>query len=135
MFWPNKMLPFILNLEVNTWRCDFVRDGARDDGGQLIEAQYGDFRRFTPYAVVDVGLELTLPELADRMNWFRCYADLMPKRRPTFDWDYWRKYYVAKFGTKPVGGEVLDSIGQVIADGHRPEFVSATVLKELELCG
>ena len=96
---------------------------------------------FTPgdavvaYAVVDVGLELTLPELADRMNWFRCYADLMPKRRPTFDWDYWRKYYVAKFGTKPVGGEVLDSIGQVIADGHRPEFVSATVLKELELCG
>jgi len=97
LFQPSKRLPYILNLE--RWpsaTITFAPDGAKTEDGRRWKPEYGDFGRMENYSVVDAGLELSLSELEEKLNWVRCYADLMPKRKATFEWEYWRNYYMGR---------------------------------------
>jgi hypothetical protein len=130
LFHCNLMYPWIVNLH-RDWRFWPVASLWGPDSWERME--YGDYSAHDGGAVIDVPLEITVDELAGKCNYFRCYNDLLPKRPKVFDWDYWRKYYVAKFGQKVPSADALQGVGVAVMEKARPDFVSAVVLKELGL--
>jgi hypothetical protein len=128
LFHCNLMYPWIVNLR-RDWRFVPVASVRGTGGGMMLE--YDDYSAFDGEAVVDVPLEITVDELRDKTTYNRGYHDLSPKHPETFDWDYWRAYYVKKFGLKVRTHERPAGIGETIAAASRPEFVSNIVLREL----
>jgi len=113
-----------------------IRRGTYRNGIDSIE---GDMERimnergdFGAGDVVDVQLEMPIVDLEAKMNYIRCYHDLLPKRNPVFDWPYWKKYYIWKMGNKPGWGQPLEHYGRLIADATRDDYVSAEVLRGIQ---
>jgi hypothetical protein len=126
-------MPFIFNTTIPN-PYEFGIDSIRHNV-DVIPWEYGQWQTHTDEAMVDVPLEMSVEDLADKLNDFRCYHDLMPKRNPVFDWSYWRGYYSHKFGQKSVSGEELSPMGKRIAAISQPHFVSHTVLQEIGING
>ena len=93
--------------------------------------QRGNYSVTENLSIVDVQLEVTREELAAKQNYIRCYSDILPKRKSTFEWDYWLHYYVDKFQKKSPAGTVTDPVGVAIAAKSEPGFVSQQVLEAL----
>jgi len=106
----------------------FSMDSLVVEETEIVWMERGDFRPDAP-PVVDVQLEMTVEDLADKMNFIRCYSDLVPKRKPVFEWDYWFPYYVKKFEAKRRAGAGGGATFSAIARKSRPEFVSHRVLE------
>lgn len=70
------------------------------DGEVVAKMERGDWPNMDNLATWDIQLEMTLPDLEDKLNFQRCYSDLVPKRKPTFEWGYWRRYYATKYRQK-----------------------------------
>ena len=126
LFRASVRLPFIVNLSAPGLR--FAADSLAVDS-EIHVMERGDFGEMDGEAVIDVQLEITRGDLEDKMNFIRCYHDLVPKRRPFFDWEYWRKYYVDKFQQKIRSDEPLDRWGCEVASKSRPDLVSREILK------
>ena len=120
--------PFLVNLwgHAARWSTDSLHDGMT-----LTTMERGDYTKMDAISVVDVQLEITREELAAKQNYIRCYSDILPKRKPTFEWDYWFPYYVDKFQKKLPAGTVTDPVGLAIAAKSEPGFVSQQVLEAL----
>ena len=80
---------------------------------------------------VDVPFEITLEDLENRLNFVRCYSDVLPKRDPVFDWNYWRLYYLDKLNQKNPSSSPLDGYGRRIANNTKPDYLSHYFLKVL----
>ena len=128
MFGPSVRLPWLVNLR---HRADlrFSVDCLVVDG-EIVGMERGDYSLDAGPLVVDVQLEMTVGDLAEKMNFIRCYSDLVPKRRRVFEWGYWFRYYVDKFRRKRAVG-VMTPTGVVIASNSQPDFVSHAVLEAL----
>ncbi len=131
LFHTDIRYPWIINLH-NDWRYALVGSAVSAEG-ERASLERGDLREYDAEAIVDVPLEITVEEMAGKMNVFRCYHDLMPKRKPVFDWDFWRGYYVAKFGKMIRSEEIPSGVGVIVAAANRPEFASSIVLGEMGL--
>jgi len=105
-------------------------DGMQTPVG-FVSVESGDYSGYDDEMIVDVPLEITLINMAGKMNFFRCYHDDMPKRNPVFDWDYWHPYYTAKMRYWKPTDIQLDEYGQAIADASKPEYLSHLFLKEM----
>jgi hypothetical protein len=105
------------------------------DGGRTAGYEHGDWVARDNVALIDCPLEMTLDELRDKSNRVRCYQDLVPKRNPVFDWNYWRAYYVRRFGPamKTFSDEALQGVGRIVAARSQPDFISQIVLREMGL--
>jgi len=127
MFHVNGRRPRIFNLSYR-WRVgmDCIKKN-----GKTVHYEIDEFPEKEAVAYVDCGLEMTLPDLEAKMNYIRCYHDLVPKRKPVFDWGYWKPYYLAKFGKKRVAGRISNSYGKTIADVGNANFVSWELLEGL----
>jgi hypothetical protein len=130
LFHASVMMPFLVNLHSRPlMRIAF--DAITDEQG-VWKMKRGNFSECDGRAIVDVQLEMTVEDLAEKMNFIRCYADLVPKRSPVFSWDgYWRKYYIEKFKRKAKSDAPLSPTGQRIAELCEPDFVSREVLGAL----
>jgi hypothetical protein len=130
MFSSSVRLPFVVDLRRGAWRFSTDSVVLQDESHDPIIARMerGTWPERDSAAVVDVQLEMTLDDLRDKMNFIRCYHDLVPKRKPAFEWGYWRRYYIEKFRNKKPAGLVEDPTGLAIAAKHREDFVSAEVL-------
>jgi len=121
--------PFIVNLN-NPCGARWSTDALYCDG-MISRMDRGGYAEFDAISVVDVQLEVTREELAEKQNYIRCYHDILPKRKPVFEWDYWFPYYVDKFRQKSPAGTVTDPVGLAIAAKSEPGFVSQQVLAAL----
>jgi hypothetical protein len=129
LFRASVRMPFVVNLSA-LGRLRFAADSLAV-GSEIHTMERGDFGEMDGEAVVDVQLEMTLADLEAKMNFIRCYHDLVPKRRPFFDWGYWRAYYIDKFRQKTRSDEPLDAIGRRLAAASRADFVSHEILGAL----
>jgi len=128
MFSASVSMPFIINSR-DTYR--FAADAITNER-EVAWMQRGDFSEFDGEAVVDVQLEVTTRDLREKMNFMRCYSDLVPKRKPEFDEGYWLDYYVKKFQQKKMLLDSnLDKTGQAIARLSQPDFASRYVLEQI----
>jgi len=128
LFHSSVRVPFLVNLRgpALRWSTDSIHDGA-----MLTTMQRGNYAEMDALSVVDVQLEVTREELAAKQNYIRCYSDILPKRKPVFEWGYWFPYYVNKFQKKSPAGTVTDPVGVAIAAKSEPGFVSWQVLEAL----
>ena len=128
LFHSSVRVPFLVNLRgpALRWSTDSIHDGA-----MLTTMQRGNYAEMDALSVVDVQLEVTREELAAKQNYIRCYSDILPKRKPVFEWGYWFPYYVNKFQKKSPAGTVTDPVGVAIAAKSEPDFVSQQVLGAL----
>ena len=130
LFHSSVAMPFIINLRIALLpriACDAIISGDKTERMQRGNFSPGDYA-----AIADVQLEMTLPDLALKYNFIRCYSDLVPKRSPIFSWDgYWRKYYVEKFRKKQRSDAPLSPTGQRIAELSQPDYVSHEILEAL----
>ena len=128
LFHSSVRVPFIVNLHgfPLRWSTD-----ALEAGGTLTTMERGDYASQDNISVVDVQLEATREELAAKQNYIRCYHDILPKRKPVFEWGYWFPYYANKFRQKSPAGVVTDPVGVAIAAKSEPGFVSWQVLEAL----
>ena len=128
LFHSSVRVPFIVNLHgfPLRWSTD-----ALEAGGTLTTMERGDYAHQDHISVVDVQLEVTREELEAKQNYIRCYSDILPKRKPVFEWGYWFPYYVNKFRQKSPAGTVTDTVGMAIAAKSEPGFVSWQVLEAL----
>ena len=129
LFHASVRVPFL----VNWWRSDHRRWSTDSiiHNRRLTRMQRGNYAEMDALAIVDVQLEVTQEELAAKQNYIRCYSDILPKRKSTFEWDYWFPYYVDKFRKKHSACTVTDPVGVAIAAKSEPEFVSQQVLEAL----
>lgn len=79
-------------------------------------------------ATVDCPLEMTLQDMADKMDFIRCYSDVNPEAEPNFDWNTYFPYYAKKFSSKIISQDPLDATGKTIARNSRGDFVSWVIL-------
>ncbi len=115
-------MPYIVNLR-EPHHYYFGLDRVTE-GDQVYTMNRGSWPAYDLTAVVDLQLEMTERDLADKMTYIRSYADLVPKRKTTYDQFYWERYFVDKFLKKrPV------KMPSVFATS--PEFVSHAILREL----
>ena len=130
-FSASKRLPAIVRTnEANI--CSYTPSRDRlvtPDGAYYSER--GDFQAFNKQMIVDVPFEYTLEDLEGKMNAKRCYADLLPKRKPVFDWDFWKRYYVKRMQDWQSIGIWPDPYGYAISDKSQPDYLSHYFLKEL----
>lgn len=96
-----------------------------------IPVRAGDYSSHNDSMIVDAPFEITLDDLAAKMNFIRCYNDVIPKRNPIFDWDFWEPYYLLKFRDKRHTNMKLDEYGKRIAANSKPEYLSHYFLREL----
>ena len=129
LFHASVRVPFLVNLSKSQPQLRWSTDSLYTTGP--VTMQRGNYAEMDAISVVDVQLEVTRDELAAKQNYIRCYSDILPKRKPTFEWDYWFPYYVDKFQKKLPAGTVADPIGLAIAAKSRPGFVSQQVLAAL----
>jgi len=129
MFSVSTRLPFIVNLHDEN-RYQFGIDSI-SDGKEMIPWQRGNMPSWDDCAVVDVQLEMPLEDLEAKMNFIRCYHDLVPKRDAVFDANYWLPYYAVKFKAKIQAGGPKSATGKLIAEKNQPEFVSNEILRML----
>jgi len=129
LFHASVRVPFLVNLHMPALR--WSTDSISRRSTILTTMQRGNYAEMDALSVVDVQLEVTREELADKQNYIRCYSDVLPKRRPTFEWPYWYPYYIDKFRKKHRAGTVTDPVGTAIAAKSEPEFVSQQVLGAL----
>ncbi len=122
VFHADKMWPYILRADSDV---QFGLDGITYDGKPTPWIA-GCWPEMDGVAVIDLPLELTLEDYARRMNFIRCYHDLVPKRRPEFVWSDWKRYFTDKYSRKQRSGRALPF------DLDSSEFVSRQVLAELE---
>ncbi len=119
--------PRVFNLAYG-WRvgCDkIVLDGNE------VSYEIGDFSEYDDIAFMDCGLEMTVADMAAKMNYIRCYQELVPKRSKEFHWDYWFPYYVAKFRAKKIMGPVNSGYGRRVAEASQPNFASQIIMRAL----
>jgi len=91
--------PRIINLHADP--LPEVGPDALTIGGEVVaRMERGDWPEMDRLAIWDIQLEMTQTDLADKLNFQRCYSDLVPKRKAVFAWGYWRDYYAAKFRQK-----------------------------------
>lgn len=122
-----------LNLRIkNTWQFT-ATDGLTNHVGHELFAVRKNWSKYNHVSFVDTGYELSLDDLRDKLNFVRCYSDLIPSRSPEFDWTYWHDYYRAKVGAMPRSDDILIDIGKDIADRGDETFLSRILEKELEL--
>lgn len=128
LFSASVSMPFIINSrDIYRFAADAITNGEH-----IAWMERGDYSEFDNEAVVDVQLEMTLMDLRNKLNFMRCYSDLVPKRKPEFDEGYWLDYYIKKFQLKRLDpGQSLDKIGRAIAEKSRSDFVSRYVLEKL----
>jgi len=129
LFRASARVPFIINLHMPALR--WSTDALARRSTMLARMERGDYAHQDNVSVVDVQLEVTREELAAKQNYIRCYHDILPKRKPVFEWDYWFPYYVDKFRKKHRAGIVTDPVGLAIAAKSEPGFVSQQVLAAL----
>ena len=130
LFHASVKVPFIINLHSST-SARWSTDATAWDDGLISRMERGNYTVLDAISVVDVQLEITREELAAKQNYIRCYHDILPKRKPVFEWDYWFPYYVDKFQKKLPAGTVTDPIGLAIAAKSESGFVSQQVLAAL----
>jgi len=127
LFGPSVRLPWLVNLRHKADLHFSVDCLIVDD--KIHNMERGNYTAAP--LVMDVQLEMTREDLAEKMNFIRCYADLVPKRSPVFDWGYWFPYYVKKFQQKQRRDVPLTETGRQIAEASRPDFVSHAVLEAM----
>ena len=129
LFHASVRVPFLVNLHHTRtlrWSTDSITDLAC-----TTTMERGDYAEQDHISVVDVQLEVTREELEAKQNYIRCYHDILPKRNPVFEWDYWFPYYVDKFQKKSPAGVVTDPVGVAIAAKSEHGFASWQVLEAL----
>ncbi len=127
MFHTSGKRPRIMNLAYG-WQigCDkIVLDGNE------ISYDVSDYSDMDDVAFIDCGLEMTVADMAAKMNYIRCYQELVPKRSKEFHWDYWFPYYVAKFRAKKRNGQARGEIAEAIAAAGNESFASWKILEAL----
>jgi len=129
LFHSSVRVPFIVNLGKAQPQLRWSTDSLYTTG--TVKMQRGDYAHQDHISIVDAQLEVTREELAAKQNYIRCYHDILPKRNPVFEWDYWFPYYVNKFRQKSPAGTVTDPAGVAIAKKSKPGFVSWQVLEAL----
>ena len=129
LFSASKRLPMIWRLGSGCYYT-FSPDGLQTPEG-FTTVESGDYSEYDGEMIVDVPLEITLEDYEGKMNFFRCYANDLPKRSPVFDWDYWHRYSLGKMQGWSNYPGVLDEYGQAIADASKPEYLSLLFLREL----
>ncbi len=127
MFHANTRLPWIVALRPNRWH--FAIDSVKRDS-LAIPWERGDWPEHNQMSVVDLQLEMTREEMQERLEFVRFHKDLMPKRPDHFEWDYWRRYYVAKYSKKTKASDKPIGAGMVVATN--PSFVSREILASLD---
>ena len=94
LFSASKRLPMIWRRGSGCYYT-FSPDGLQTPEG-FVTVERGDFHEYDNEMIIDVPLEITLDDMAGKMNFFRCYHDDLPKRNPVFDWEYWHRYFLGK---------------------------------------
>ena len=122
VFHADKMWPYVLRADSDV---QFGLDGITYNGKPAPWIA-GCWPEMDGVAVIDLPLELPLSDYAARMNFIRCYHDLVPKRRPEFVWSDWKKYFTDKYSRKHRSDRPLPF------DLDTSGFVSRQVLAELE---
>lgn len=129
LFHADTRVPWILNLQIDNpflIRADSIH---HRDGDEQYRIEHGDFRSKDHLAIVDCPLDMTLQDLAAKMNFLRCYQELNPQATPRFDWNRYLPYYVRKLNAKKISDEPLDAAGRAIARNSRDDFASWAVLR------
>lgn len=129
LFSASKRLPMIVRAEADIHYL-FSADKLINSNWKH-DVKRGDYSKYDDIMIVDVPFEITRQDLTDKQNFTRCYTDVLPKRDPTFKWDYWHNYYSIRFAVKRPCHYPLDKYGQIIAANSKPEYLSHLFLKEL----
>lgn len=115
--------PYLINLRGGAQMSvtpDCIWDSIEGTVGRV----YGHYSAFDQEAVVDLPLELTETDLADKMTFLRNLHEYSAKRPVTYSWAWWQHYYGSKFGELVPTADPLDEYGQAVATATRPDFVS-----------
>jgi hypothetical protein len=135
LFHADTRLPWILNLraeDVFRVRADALEHRRRPESHRI---QHGRFRARNAEAIVDCPLEMTMQDLADKMNYIACYADLRPGANPRFDPAEYIAYYTRKFALKRMSDEAPDpETGAAVAARAGEDFVSRQILSRCQEC-
>lgn len=130
IFGASVRMPYIYNLHAGL-HYRYTVD-AIEYRGEVNRMERGNANDCDSAAIVDVQLEMTENDLRTKMNFIRCYSDLVPKRKQVFDAGYWiDDYYVKKFREKVVTGKAADKYAVEIANLSQSNFVSRMVLGQL----
>lgn len=121
----------VINLHTDsTWEFT-ATDGVKNKHGMQVNSQRGDWSQYNSAAIVDCAYEVPLEDFTAKMNYVRCYQDLMPDRGAAFVWEQWRSYFVEKVREMPRSNDRLSPVGEQIAAKQTPEFMSALIEREL----
>lgn len=115
--------PYLINLHEGaqmSLQADCIWDSIEGTVGRV----YGHYPAFDQEAIVDVPLELTEADLAAKMTFLRNLHEYSSKRPVTYSWEWWQRYYAAKFSGLVATEDPLDEYGRNIAAQTRPDFVS-----------
>jgi hypothetical protein len=93
MFHADRRLPYIVRAG-RDFHMDLNRVWFE---GVSLEWEAYDFQGMDAAAVIEYGHEATVEATAERRNFMRCYNDVLPSRRPVFDWSFWKSYYARKY--------------------------------------
>lgn len=122
LFHADKMWPYVLRADADV---QFGLDGITYDGEPMPWVA-GHWPEMDDFAVIDLPLEVPVDAYERRMNFIRCYSDLVPKREPVFVRSFWRSYFLDKYRHKQRSGRALPF------DLDTEGFMSRLVLEDLE---
>lgn len=131
LFVPDAGVPNIINLRLsNPYRVRY--DWTESPDGKKIPISYDQSHPDTAQeAFVDCGMEMTIDDMRDKMNFTKSYSQLNPNAPRQFDFQvHMREYYLPKFLRKVMTDDPLDRFGRMIAQNSSPDFISQYVLHE-----
>jgi hypothetical protein len=101
----------------STFSVGVLADKVEVNGNNVLRER-GEFCREHSAAYIDVGLEVTDAEFADKMQDVRNYEDLLPKRRGV-GFDYWVDYFQQRKANMRPSVDGLGVIGKQILALHQ----------------
>jgi len=117
---------------VNAKHPEFFAPGRVADKAHKLYPPADQFLELDRAMVVDVPLEMPMPDLDAVWNFSKCYNGRVGGST-VFHWEAFRPIYRKDVSHKVISHDPLDSIGEVIARNSRPDFVSHLVLRDLGL--
>jgi hypothetical protein len=129
LFHADTRVPWILNLQVDNpflMRADSIH---HRNGLERYMLEHGDYRSKDHLAIVDMGTELSVQDLADKQNFVSCYAEMKTGVTPPFDWNTSFPSYVRKYNAKVISDDPLDATGQAIVRDSQSDRLGWLFLK------
>ena len=131
VFYPDRRLPWILNLDLNSgWRlgADSITNC---DTGEIIRIQTGNYKKLFDSAIRDISWEYTIQDAKEKYNFT---IEELAKINNTYDPNNldnlkfneveWIKYYQMKVNQKTLANELLDEVAKKILSIRKDNFIS-----------